>query len=260
MTVITFEEYRPVPRYDGLPWTSLRIEESLLEAGPWTEIDTQPLSPADSDPANPQERNFTTEEATLDEGWYRVTFLDATGDESITGPVFYPAVPDDPRRPSVDDVAKLLRTRTVAGLATGLGADSGPADQTTFDATTRPSRNEVQNLIGTSYDAMLGRLAVPLEEGSYDTFRHIVALYTAVLIEVSYFREQNQQNDALLRLWRETIAELLAAIQTKWERDHPGSVVDPDQRVYGWGMLVVASSTEPSAIPPEPDRMEGIDF
>ena len=35
MTVITFEEYRPVPRYDGLPWTELRIEEASVKTGPW---------------------------------------------------------------------------------------------------------------------------------------------------------------------------------------------------------------------------------
>jgi hypothetical protein len=41
-------------------------------------------------PAHPDPVSFTTEKATLPagQGWYRITFLDATGDTQITEPVF----------------------------------------------------------------------------------------------------------------------------------------------------------------------------
>jgi len=87
MNVITFENYRPGPRQDGEPWTQVTIEESATPDGTWTLIDTITLSPVDTDPASPQLRSFTTENATLTDGWYRVTFLDADGDTQVTDPV-----------------------------------------------------------------------------------------------------------------------------------------------------------------------------
>jgi hypothetical protein len=38
--VVTFEDYTPAPRYDALPWTEVRIEESDAADGTWTLIDT----------------------------------------------------------------------------------------------------------------------------------------------------------------------------------------------------------------------------
>jgi hypothetical protein len=80
--VISFVGFKPPPRFDHLPFTSLTVEESLDQLDPWTLIDTLPLSPVDADPANPQLRSFTTEKGTALGYWYRVKFRDATGDES----------------------------------------------------------------------------------------------------------------------------------------------------------------------------------
>lgn len=88
--VITFEDYTPTPRYDGNPWTQVQIEEGATEdATAWTVIDTIAISPVDTDPENPATRSFTTELATNVPGlWYRLVFLDATGDDSLpTDPV-----------------------------------------------------------------------------------------------------------------------------------------------------------------------------
>ena len=82
MTVISFADFRPPTRYDSKAWSSARIEESASSTGPWDAIDTVPLSPLDADPADPQLRNFTTENGTLVSGWYRVVFIDETGDEA----------------------------------------------------------------------------------------------------------------------------------------------------------------------------------
>jgi hypothetical protein len=49
---------------------------------PWTQIDELPLIPVDLDPSQPQLRSFTTEKGTALGYWYRITFQDATGDES----------------------------------------------------------------------------------------------------------------------------------------------------------------------------------
>lgn len=186
MTVVSFVGYRPQPRYDGLPWTQARIEESSAQAGPWTLIETKVVTPA-PDPADPPAYNFTTEEAVLAEGWYRITFVDADGDQSATVPVFHTG--GDTRRPTVEDVAILLRTRTVKGVATGLGADSGSGDFTTFDSTTRPTAVEVELLISHAAEEVAAALPDIVEHQFWLAIRRTVALRAASLIEQSFFRE-----------------------------------------------------------------------
>lgn len=85
MPVVTLENVTPPPRYDGEKYTSARIEESSSYEGPWSVIDT-PTFTADPDPARPSTRNFTTDQATLERGYYRVVFTDTTGDEYRIAP------------------------------------------------------------------------------------------------------------------------------------------------------------------------------
>ncbi len=108
--VVTFENYRPTPRYDHLAWTEVRIEESSSSTGPWTLIDTQTLTPVDADPSVPESRSFTTENGTAADQWYRLVFADATGD--VLGPTY--AVQNIASRTpyaSVEELAALLRVR-----------------------------------------------------------------------------------------------------------------------------------------------------
>jgi hypothetical protein len=116
-------------------------------------------------------------------------------------------------KPSVEDVSLLLRTRTVGHVpaAGGLGGDTGPEDVTVFSDTTRPTAAEVQALIETSYDAMIGRLDSMLIDSQYEAFSHVVSLYTAQLIEISYFRET--VNEALLGMWTQMINDTLGGIR-----------------------------------------------
>lgn len=80
--VVTFERFRPIPRYDDTPWTQVRIEEAATEDGVYSALETIALDPVDADPANPAARSFTTELAGDGELWYRIVFVDGTGDES----------------------------------------------------------------------------------------------------------------------------------------------------------------------------------
>jgi hypothetical protein len=113
--VITFEDYTPTARYDGIAWTSVRIYEAdaadALDAD-WTLIDTIALSPVDADPSDPATRDFTTELASdTDELWYRLVFVDATGDtlaptvpvQNIVSPTPYA---------TVSELARILKIRT----------------------------------------------------------------------------------------------------------------------------------------------------
>jgi hypothetical protein len=85
--VITFENYQPTPRYDGNPWTEVRIQEAATADAAnadWTLIETITLDPVDADPENPASRDFTTENASDTDGlWYRLIFVDASGDDLL---------------------------------------------------------------------------------------------------------------------------------------------------------------------------------
>lgn len=79
--VVSFTDYTPAARYDGIAWTTVIVEEAETAVGPWTTIDTITLDPVDADPTTPQARSLTTDSAsdTLDL-WYRLTFADINDD------------------------------------------------------------------------------------------------------------------------------------------------------------------------------------
>jgi hypothetical protein len=129
--VITFENYRPTPRYDAIPWTSVRVYEAATadaEDVDWTLIDTITLSPVDADPSDPAARDITTELASdTDELWYRLVFVDATGDtlaptvpvQNVTSPAAYATVDElarilSLRAPTVEQIEAMERVLLVA--------------------------------------------------------------------------------------------------------------------------------------------------
>lgn len=89
MKVVTLEGFTPPARFDGLPWTHLRMEGPAASAdGPWVAIETVPLVPLDADPKDPASRSMTTALALDDVGWFRVVFVDGAGLEVESGAVY----------------------------------------------------------------------------------------------------------------------------------------------------------------------------
>lgn len=88
--VRSFNGFRPSPRFDDVPWNRVRIQESVLQAGPYVTLETLNLTPVDADPAHPAARSFTTALATLAVGWYKIIFLDASDNEDPADPVQFP--------------------------------------------------------------------------------------------------------------------------------------------------------------------------
>lgn len=85
-------------------------------------------------------------------------------------------------RPTVSAVAKLLRARTrgAGGLSPG-----------TFDATTKPTGEQVDELIDTASDSILPALPnKPVPVDFHASARWLVAIKAAMLVELSYFPEQ----------------------------------------------------------------------
>lgn len=115
--IVSFSNYDLEPRYDGTPWTQIQISESVNETGPWNIIDTINIVPTDSDPSNPAPRSFTTEHATLSEGWYLVKFLDALGNSQITDPVENTPAADTQLMASLDDVNANLDGEVIEATA-----------------------------------------------------------------------------------------------------------------------------------------------
>ena len=107
--VVTLEDFRPSPRYDGEPWTDARIYEGPAAVGPWTLLETIAITPVDADPENPAYRSFTTDLGTADELWYQIVFVDA---DASTGQPTVPVqnVPDDnPAYGTVPELARVLK-------------------------------------------------------------------------------------------------------------------------------------------------------
>jgi len=111
--VISFENYRPIARYDDVPWATVRLDEGETATGPWTQIDTFTLAPVDVDPSDPAVRNFTTSLASDTIGlWYQLTFIDGVAaSEQPTVPVQNLASDSTPYA-TVDELARILKIRT----------------------------------------------------------------------------------------------------------------------------------------------------
>jgi len=103
--------------------------------------------------------------------------------------------------PSVNDIANLERTRTV---------DSGGDEQITFTDDTRPSAADVQALIAEAIPVVLAELQPTFPTDFYPEVSHAIALYTAILIEGSFFREQ--LNQGAVALWRTLYTNAITAI------------------------------------------------
>jgi len=137
--VVTLEDYRPSPRYDGEPWTQVQIYEAPASTGPWVLLETQALSPVDADPMNPAYRNFTTDLGTADEQWYQLIFLDA---DSSTGQPTYPIqnVPED--RPVYASVAELA-------VVLNLNAANATARHNSLMRALKQAAEEIDSEVGT---------------------------------------------------------------------------------------------------------------
>jgi len=177
---VAFTDYTPAPRFDNSPWTQVRIDEAELADGPWTTIDTLDLDPLDDDPENPISRSFSTVNATLPVGWYRVVFLDGNNDEAVSAPVMHPPA-DAAIRPTVSEVAALEHTRLTT---------SGSGKATTFNSQTTPTADQAERLISQATELVLGDLPTRIPTQFQGRVRGLIALQAAILVETSFYREQ----------------------------------------------------------------------
>jgi hypothetical protein len=100
----SFEDFTPPKRFDGNPFTEARIYESGTRDGTYALIEAVALDPVDADPAAPVSRDFSTDGAALDKGWYRIDWADAADAVAQSTPLYVPT----PTFAEVGDVGRRL--------------------------------------------------------------------------------------------------------------------------------------------------------
>lgn len=103
--VHSFDDVTPPARFDSVPWTRVRVEESATESGTFTEIAALAVA-NDPTPETPNPIDVTVATATLERAWFRFRF--DTGASSATSPYTAPVF-----SPSSEDVATFASTSDI---------------------------------------------------------------------------------------------------------------------------------------------------
>jgi hypothetical protein len=204
--LVSIEDVTPPARADERPWTAATLSEGAEIGGPWTEIADFVISPVDSDPARPQPRAFSTDQALLTQGWYRLVFRDdADGTYEMNPVSLFPKI----FAPTVADVAMLILARTVD--------DSGER-RGTFTPDTTPTSTEVQQFIVKAVATVSAVAVVTIDSEPQLILqaRNLAALYAAMLVELSYRPGESDPEDSaydrLLELYEKGLAALISAL------------------------------------------------
>lgn len=232
--VVTLEGVVPPERDDDLPWTIARVEEATDPAGTWTQISSIVLSPVDTTPESPQPRTFTVETATLSAGWYRVKFVDASGDVSApTSPVGGTSVNYVPSR---RDVGSLLRARTRA-----------PMDEIgTFNDQTRPTGEAADVIIFRATRDVASSIGITVATDLIEDARTVATYLSCALVELSYYPEQINENMSGYEKYIALYKSALLALKTKIDAD------------AGTGPVVAGTVFKPSFSYPDDTGMIGL--
>jgi hypothetical protein len=215
MSVVSFTDYTPIPRFDDVPWTTVMIEESISEAGPWTLIDTQNLMPIDGDPSDPMPRSFTTDNATADSGlWYRISFGDNLNNVMQMTPTFN-GIPIE-WTPTIPDVAGVILIRT---------RDENGVFQNTFTDQTIPTDEQVRQLIDKAVNNVRPLIGTDIPEDLIQEAQDVTAIRAAMYVELTFFGNEVAQNRSvyphLKELFDEKIAALAAAVVAEEAGESP---------------------------------------
>lgn len=111
-----------------------------------------------------------------------------------------------PAKPSVDEVAAMLRARTV---------DRYGNEEGTFTATTRPTASEATQIIDSAYDLVnlrVGRIP-DADDELIAQAKSVVLLLAARLIETVYYPEQAAQSQSAATLYGDMYEEAVRALE-----------------------------------------------
>jgi hypothetical protein len=131
--------------------------------------------------------------------------------------------------PTVDQVAAILRART-RGTASRDAATAG--EQDTFTANTRPTANQVRELIGIAVGDLLSMMGgrSPCNQALQSSAQAACVYRAAQLVETSYYPEQTSGDDtafaALQKMWDGSAKAVVAAVVDQCPLTVGGSDLD----------------------------------
>jgi hypothetical protein len=123
-------------------------------------------------------------------------------------------------RPDVQMVADLVRTRIVTegGAMVPDDLDFEPADS--FTANTYPTDAQVERLIDQAAPYIVAQVPGSIAEDYLPSAKHLAALYAAILVEGSYFREQ--LTDDQVELYRTMLIAGIRGLGATGQASQPG--------------------------------------
>jgi hypothetical protein len=135
-------------------------------------------------------------------------------------------------RPSVEDVAALIRART---------KDDAGNEHGTFDDTTRPTSTQVEILITNGCADVATWVGYELHDSLWNEARNLATIYTACQIEESYYPEQvAAQRSAWEQLWRRYQYGLERLVETAGAMAGPGTVAAREGSILTPSMTVAS--------------------
>jgi hypothetical protein len=217
--VVSLNGVTPPARFDGKPWAKAIIfeaEAELFYAGEevWSKIDEVELASLpgglDTNPESPRARSFTTNKATLAEGYYYFIWQDEEGGESGPSKIVHNVFSvEQTVRPSLAEVAAVIRTRTVE-------LESGGKEAGTFNTKTKPTAEEAEGLINAALAQTLLTTGPEISPSYWERARTVVAYLAACLIEFSYYREDIERDTSafpeLEKMHKQALDGLLSSI------------------------------------------------
>jgi hypothetical protein len=137
-------------------------------------------------------------------------FVVSMADSDLIGGVDWPVIDPALVRPSIDDVALLEQSRTVA-------IDGTRYD--TFNDQTVVTADEVSMFIITAQSLILAQLRKDVDTRHYPQIKQAIALLAAILLEGSKFRNQNEQGSGATGIWRSLLTQVMTGLQTQIATD-----------------------------------------
>lgn len=191
--VRSFDGFTPPSLFSGEgPFTEVDVQEAENVSGPWTTIDTIELTPADTDPANPQARDLTTTNATLDPyAWYRLVWKDSSANVFNSDPIEF-----DDRPSALADVTDVLRVLRIDSVSDDDEERINAALQTASEWAKRYLRAPHLGESGSVTESFFGDTVVPYE----GTITSVVGIPYPGSEEVEIPSDQYQANGTHLRI------------------------------------------------------------
>lgn len=142
----------------------------------------------------------------------------------------------DPTRPTVAEVSRLIRART---------KDDGGHEVGVFNAETRPTDVQVQDLIILAEGDVLSQTGRTLDELQAGSAKSLVALRAAMFVELSYWPEQVRSDRSAYEEYKRLYDEGLAGLMGVLYPDADGDGGGPGPaKVYEYGSVPITSWTQ----------------